>query len=214
MQDLVPYAAAIALSPMPIAALLLILLSKRAKLNSIFFMLGWLLGILGLVVISMQMALTSDAATGTHTIKHFINAALGILLILFALKQLHNRPKKGKVAKVPKWMAAIENFSPIMSFGVGLGLAVFNFKNMPMGIAAGVALSETAKTINEAAIGLLFYVLFAGSTIIVPVLGFLVFGKKLQGVFKTLKEWLISNNATIMFVLFLILGVLLLSKAF
>ena len=213
MQYLIPYAAAVALSPMPIAALLLILLSKRAKLNSIFFMLGWLLGILLLVVVAMQFALTSDT-TGPRTFAHFLNAGLGILLILFALKQLHNRPKKGKTAKVPKWMSTIENFSPIKSFGIGIGLAIFNFKNMPMGIAAGVVMSEHVKTTAEMIMGLSFYVLLSGSTIIVPVFGFLFFGNKLQRIFKTLKEWLVSNNATIMFVLFLILGLLLLSKAF
>lgn len=214
MEQVIPYAAAVALSPMPIAALLLILLSKRAKLNSIFFMVGWLLGILLLVSSAMQFALTSDTTTGTHALKNIINGILGMLLIFFALKQFKNRPKKGKAVKVPKWMAAVENFSPIKSFGVGLGLAVLNFKNTPMGIAAGVVLSDHARTTPEMVAGLSFYVLLAGSSIVLPVFGFLLFGKKLQSVFKTLKEWLVYNNATIMFVLFLILGVLLLSKAF
>lgn len=214
MEQLAPYAVAVALSPMPVAALLLILLSKRAAFNSISFALGWLLGILFLVVVSMQMALTSDSTTGTHMIRNIANGVLGIALIVFAVKQFRNRPKHNQVPHMPKLMAAIENFSPVKSFGIGLLLAILNFKNTPMGIAAGIVLSQHAKTAFEVGVGLLFYVLLSGITVIVPVLGFLLFGKKLQHEFEILKEWLVNNNATIMFVIFLILGVLLLSKAF
>lgn len=214
MEQVAPYAVAVALSPMPIAALLLMLLSKRAKSNSVSFMLGWLLGILLLVVVAMQTALSSESTGGAHTIRNIINGVLGIVLILFAVKQFKHRPKHGQHPEVPKWMSAIENFSPIKSFGIGAALAILNFKNMPMGIAAGVVLSEYAKSSLELLVGLSFYVILAGITVIVPVFGFLLFGKKLQHEFEVLKEWLVYNNATIMFVLFLILGILLLSKAF
>ncbi len=214
MEQLAPYAVAVALSPMPIAALLLMLLSKRAAVNSVSFMLGWLLGILLLVVVAMQLALTSESTGGAHVIRNIINGVLGIALILFAVKQFKSRPHKGDTPKMPKWMATIENFSPTRSFGMGAALAILNFKNTPMGIAAGVALSQHATTALEIGIGLAFYVILAGITIIVPVFGFLLFGKKLQREFEMIKEWLVANNATIMFVLFLILGVLLLSKAF
>lgn len=214
MDQLAPYAVAVALSPMPIAALLLILLSKRAYANSISFMIGWLLGILFLVVVAMQFALSSDSTSSSHIIKNIINGVLGMVLIIFAIKQFKNRPQRGESAQMPKWMQAIENFSPLKALVIGAGLALLNFKNTPMGIAAGVVLSEHARSYPEMIIGLSFYVVLAGITIIVPVFGFLLFGKKLHHEFEVLKEWLVSNNATIMFVLFLLLGVLLLSKAF
>src|SRR3989344_2989663 len=93
--SVLPYAVAVALSPMPIAALILMLLSNRAKVNSIMFLIGWIAGLF----------------------------LLGVVLVLLAIKEWHQRPKKGEEAPLPKWMGAIETFSPFKAFGIGLLLA-------------------------------------------------------------------------------------------
>ena len=55
--------------------------------------------------------------------------------------------------------------------------------------------------------------LIASTTILIPTIGFLLFGDKINGTLNDLKQWLIANNATILFVLFLYIGISLLSKA-
>ncbi len=215
--EILPYAIAVALSPMPIAALLLMLLSKRARINSVMFTVGWIAGLAVLV-----LAVTFLVGESAHTVRHdtgfdpktIIDFVLGIVLLLFALKEWKSRSKAGKIPHMPKWMRAIESFSPIKALMIGFLLATLNLKNTPMGITVGAAISELAHTTAQQTAGIIIYLILASCTITIPAIGFLLLGKRLQKTLESLKSWLIGNNATIMFVLFLILGVSLISKAF
>lgn len=215
--EFLPYAIAVALSPMPIAALILMLLSKRAKINSVMFAIGWILGLAGLVLIVTflvgESAHTVSADSGLN-LKTLIDGVLGVVLVGFAIKQWKNRSKPGKTPKMPKWMSAVETFSPTKALGIGFLLATINLKNTPMGITAGAAISQLAKNSAEQTVGIIIYLALASCTITVPVILFLLFGNGLKKTLQSLKEWLVANNATIMFVLFLILGIVLISKAF
>lgn len=211
--EILPYAVAVALSPMPIAALILMLLSEKAKTNSIAFTLGWILGLAIMVFVASSIfgASESEVKTVTHfSFKTLIELFLGTLLLGLALVQWRKRTKPGQTPSMPKWMSAIESFSPIKSFAVGISIAIINVKNAPMGIAVGSVVSNTG---NDGPTVFIAYLLLATSTITIPTIGFLVFGKRLQGDLENLKTWLILNNATIMFVLFLILGMVLISKS-
>lgn len=213
LAEVLPYAVAVALSPMPIAALILMLLTRRARVNSVMFLAGWLLGLLVLVFfVSTLISAQSSTASVAFPVRKIIQGFLGFVLILFALKQWRERPRRGEEAKMPKWMAAVESFSPQKALGAGLLLATVNLKNTPMGIAAASVLSQAASSPQQLA-GLIAYLVVGGSTIMVPVAGFLVWGGQLEQRLISLKGWLIQNNAAIMLVLFLVLGVDLVSKA-
>lgn len=211
--DLLPLSVGAALSPMPIAALVLILLSNKAKTNSVFFLMGWMIGLALMVLIVATVIGGADQAAGGggSPLIRSIQAILGIGLIIFAMRQWKERTHTGQVRKTPKWMASIELFSPFKSFGVGLLLSTVNLKNTPIGMSVGVDLIKYPE--SDRMIGLLFYVLIASSTILVPVVSYLLFGNKLQHYFELLKTWLIEHNAAMMFVLFLLLGVIMLSRA-
>lgn len=213
--EILPYAIAVALSPMPIAALILMLLSKRARINSVMFTIGWIMG-LAILVFAVSFLVgdvNATAAKDGFSLKTILHGTLGVLLILFAVAQWKKRTKKGKVAKMPQWMSAVEKFSPIKAFAIGLLLAVVNLKNTPVGIAVGATLSHLT-TGSAAFTGFIAYLILASCTITIPTFGFLLLGKSLQSPLTNLKNWLITNNATIMFGLFLLLGVIELRKAF
>lgn len=212
--DILPYATAVALSPMPVAALILMLLSKRARINSVAFTVGWIVGLAALVFLALYVIGLSDQevrhATG-YSVKTLIDIVLGILLLFLAAMQFKKRRKKGQTLKVPKWMNAVEKFSPGKALMFGFLLATLNVKNTPMGITVGAAISDAGTYGTNV---LIDYLILASCTITIPTFGFLIFGKSLKKPLIFLKEWLVSNNATIMFMLFLILGIVLISKAF
>lgn len=210
--EILPYAVAVALSPMPIAALILMLLSNHAKSNSVAFSLGWVLGLAGLVFIVSSAVGFSSSETQNITgfsLKTLIDLILGVLLVYLAFLQWKKRTKPGESPSMPKWMTAVETSTPLKAFGIGLLLAVVNVKNIPMGISVGAVVSEAG---NASGAVFFTYLMLASSTIIILTLGYLLLGNKLQKTLEYLKTWLIANNATIMFVLFLILGIVLLSK--
>lgn len=209
-------AVAVAFSPMPIAALLLILLSKRAKLNSVSFLIGWIVGLWIILWIGLFTTVFAGTAAdgGRSLVSHIIDGVLGIILLSFAIRNFLAMRSQGSSTKTPGWMATLEDFSPVKTFGVGLLLSTFNFKNTPMGILAGTNISQHVSSGEQFWFGVVAYLLIASSTILVPVVGFLIWGNKLEGLFSSLKNWMVDNNHTIMFVLFLILGIVILSKAF
>ena len=56
------------------------------------------------------------------------------------------------------------------------------------------------------------FVLLAASTVLVPVIGYLIASARLAGPLDKLREWLVENNAVIMAVLLLVIGVSVIGK--
>lgn len=56
------------------------------------------------------------------------------------------------------------------------------------------------------------FTLIAASTVAVPVIGYLTARSKMAGALDSLRDWLTQNNATVMAVLLLVIGVVLLGK--
>ncbi|MCL5438646.1 MAG: GAP family protein [Patescibacteria group bacterium] len=209
---LFPNAVAVALSPMPIAALILILLSSKAKANSISFLLGWFLGII--VNVTIFSTIYSQIGSGSkNTTAVIVDGILGVFLLYLAIREWKSRPKTGESPKTPKWMQAIESISPLNSFLIAFLLITINSKNTVLDISTGVIISRSSASLTETIIAIVIYSIIASLTIIVPVFAFILFGKRLEKKLKDAKTWFIYNSSAILFVLFLILGVSLLSKA-
>lgn len=210
-----PHAAAVALSPMPIAALILILLSNKARLNSISFLVGWVAALIinvGFFMIVFDKPI--DATNHKSIITELSYLILGILLVILAVKQWFMRPKAGETPKMPKWMEAIVSLSPFKAFLIAFALATVNAKNTVVNIATGVYIGQNSESIHQAVIGLSVFVLIGSITILLPVIAFLLFGDRMKTELNNLKTWFIYHSASILFVLFLILGLNLISKAF
>lgn len=214
LPSLLPHAIAVALSPMPIAALILILLSNNAKINSLAFLLGWMSALFINVGAFMWIFdKPIDSSGGRPEILVLLNIFLGIVLIVLALKEWLIRPRSNKAPKMPKWMKVVEKISPVMSFLIAFGLVTFNAKNTVIDISAGVLIGQSTSSAEEALLPLTIYVLVASITIIIPVLGFLLFGDRLNKSLGKIKSFLVYYNSYILFGLFLILGIDLIYKA-
>ena len=213
--SILPHAVGVALSPIPIAALILVLLSNRAKENSIFYLFGWVVALIVNIVffslVFQELPASSGQKSGIYTLATLL---LGLGLLFLAFRQWQKRPKPGTEAQVPKWMSSIETFTPTKSFGLAFMLVTVNAKNTILNISAGVTLGKEATSLTELVAGVAVFTFVASLTIIIPVVGFLLYGDHLKTELNNLKDWFIYNSATILFVLFLILGVNLISKAF
>jgi hypothetical protein len=198
-------AVGVAISPMPIIAVILMLFSKKATANSLSFLFGWLLGLGGVGMIVLALGLTAPSG-GPSTTSGWIKAAIGVLFLGLGVKQWKSRPKKGEQAKTPGWMAAIDNFSAVKSFGIALLLSAVNPKNLGLTIAASASVGSAGLSGGDEVIVMVVFVLIASIAVGVPVILNLVHGKKAQPALTEMKEWLIDNNATVMAVLFIVLG--------
>ena len=211
--EILPLAIGIAISPIPIIAAILMLLSPRAKSTSVGFLFGWLAGIIVAVVLfTLLSSVIPQDTGGPSPVAGVIKIILGALLLFLAIKQWRARPAEGEQATMPKWMSAIDSMTAGKALGLGFLLSAVNLKNLLMAISAGVIVGGAGLTVSQIARVIIIFVLLAASTVLVPVVGYLIASARLAGPLDKLREWLVDNNAVIMAVLLLVIGVSMIGK--
>jgi hypothetical protein len=78
-----------------------------------------------LTCISAQPGIGSSKPVEPATWVSVVVLVLGVLLLLVALKQWRGRPHEGDKVKTPKWMEALDKFSPVKAAGAGVVLSAF-----------------------------------------------------------------------------------------
>ena len=109
-------------------------------------------------------------------------------------------------------MAAIDQMTTGRGFVLGFLLSAVNPKNLLMAVGAGVIIGTGGLTVGEAAIVILVFVLIAACSVAIPVIAYLVASKRMAGPLESLRGWLVQNNATVMAVLLLVIGVVVIGK--
>ncbi|MCU0502401.1 MAG: GAP family protein [Anaerolineae bacterium] len=213
--QVLPEAVGIALSPIPIIGLILMLLSKNARKNSLMFMLGWLAGLAVVAVIVLALVNAGRITAGESAAQTGVlwgKLLLGIALLLLAFRQWRSRPKPGQAASMPKWMATIDSVQPGRALVLGALLSGVNPKNLLLNAAAASVIAAAATTTIETAVATIVFILIASITIIGPVLYVQIAGARAEKGLTELKAWLTLHNAAIMTVLLLVIGVKLIGN--
>ena len=214
--DILPLAVGVAVSPVPIIAVILMLLAPRATAAGVGFAIGWVVGIVAVTTITVALASGADIAgdgdSGPSTGAAWVQLVLGLLLLAVAVKQWQGRPRPGEEAHLPKWMAAIDTINTGKALGLGFLLSAINPKNLLLCISAGVAVADSDLDGSEQAVTITVFTVLAASTVLVPVIAYLVARERMRHPLAELKVWLQANNATVMAVLLLVIGVTLVDK--
>lgn len=212
--ETLPHAAAIAISPIPIIAVILMLMSSRSRQLGGMFLLGWVLGVL---VATSAFTLLADvipepAEEGSQPVMGVIQIALGIGLLLLGLRQWRSRPGPGTTPELPAWMTKIDSMKVLAAFGLAFALAAVNPKNLLVAAAAGAVIGRADLDVIGITVTIAIFVLVASLTVLVPVLFTVVAPKSAAEALVSIRTWLTLHNAAIMTVLFAVLGVQVLGK--
>jgi len=195
----------IAISPVPIIAIILMLITPKARSNGLAFLGGWLLGLAVVGTIVLIIANTAGVATsdGPSKTASAIKLVLGLLLLFAAWRQFKQRPAQGEEAPMPKWMKSLDSFTPTRSLAIGALLSGVNPKNLVLNATAAAGIAQT---------GLAVLILVGSLGVAAPVAVYFAMGDKSERVLEEWKAWLAANNATVMMVLLLVFGVVLIGK--
>lgn len=212
--DILPLAVGIAISPVPIIAAILMLLSPRAARTSLGFLTGWVIGILAAVILFTLLStiITPSESTEPTPIAGATTIVLGASLIGLSVRGWRSRPRETDAAELPAWMSAIDTMSAGRALVLGVLLAGPNPKNLLMGAGAGLAIGSADLTVTESAIAITVFTLIAASSVALPVVLYLAARSRMMGTLERLRAWLTANNATVMAVLMLVIGTVLIGK--
>jgi threonine/homoserine/homoserine lactone efflux protein len=113
---------------------------------------------------------------------------------------------------MPKWMSATDTLTSVKALGLGFLLSALNPKNLIMSAGAGVIIGGGALPTGEVAGVIAVFTLIAASTVGVPVVAYLVASDRMTAPLDALRGWLVRENAVVMAVLLLVIGVVMIGK--
>jgi threonine/homoserine/homoserine lactone efflux protein len=214
ISEVLPFAIGVAISPVPIIAVILVLFSARARVNGPVFAIGWVVGVAVVSTVVYLVADAGDVSTsgGASDTSYWIKLLVGLLLVRFAVRDWRKRPAPGETPETPKWMSAIDTLTPFKAGGLAVLLAAANPKNLALALGAGASLAQAGASGGEATVGLIVFVVIASLTIAVPVVFSLTGGERAAHVLDGWRVWLAEHNTAVMAVLFLVFGVVLFSQ--
>jgi threonine/homoserine/homoserine lactone efflux protein len=211
--DLLPSAVGVALSPVPIIAVILMLGTPRARSNGPAFAVGWVLGLVVVSVIVLAAASgADDPDSGASTSADTVKLVLGLVFLVLALRQWRGRPREGEEPTMPKWMSALDEFGAGKSFGLGAVLSGVNPKNLALTLAAAASIAQARLDGAESAAAVAVFVVLASLTVAGPVIFFLLAGDAASKPLASIKAFMSEHNAVIMMVVLLVLGAKLLGN--
>jgi len=205
-----PMALGIAMSPGPVLAIIVLLMTPQAKTSAPSFLIGWLLGILGVGTFIILLPGVIASHGGISDTAGIVKIILGIVLLILIFPIWKNRPKTGELMKVPKVFQGIDNFGMTKSFIVGFLSSGLSIKNVALS-ASGAAHIDATALIDyyETFIGLFLFSLAASFTLILPIIVYFIAPKEMERIGLELKTWLIKYYTIIIVTMLLVFGLLL-----
>ena len=206
--EILPEAIGVAISPIPIIAVVLLLATPRGRNNALSFLVGWLVGLLVVGTIVLLVADPAGASTdeGPATWVGWLVLILGVLAVSLGIKQFIGRPRGNEEPPLPKWMNALDGFTAGRSLAIGFALAAINPKNTTLTLAASAAIVSAGLDSADSFVVLTVFVLIGTIGLAVPIGIYFLGGDKAAATLSDLRHWLALNNAAIMAVLFVVIG--------
>jgi len=208
--DLLLIGLVITLEPIPLTAFLLILLSKGGTRKGAAFIFGWLLSLVAVVAITVLVTGNKPPQPNTAPSLGALAAkiAIGVALVLIAIRQRRRMGKPRPPKKPPKWQTGLDNMSPWYA----MGLAPLT---QPWGlVAAGVATITEAKLSSwESYVALLLFCLVSTAVYIALELYAGFRPERAQTFLGSIRTWIDTHTDQVIIVVSLVLGLWLVGKS-
>ncbi len=214
ISEVLTFAIAVAISPIPIIAVILMLFSARGRVNGLAFLAGWVVALAAVSTAVYVVSHDGNVATSS-TASDSVSwgkIVLGVMFLLLARRNWRNRPAPGAEPSMPTWMARVDSLSPLKAAGLGAVLAAANPKNLILTMGSATGLAQLGLSTSDAIVATAVFVVLGSVTIAGPVLYTLVGGERARASLDSAKVWLGVHNAAVMAALFLVFGVDLIAK--
>ncbi len=208
--DLLLIGLAITLEPIPLTTFILVLSSERGVRKGAAFIFGWLASLA--IVVAVTILVTENKPPKPNTEPSLaalaVKIALGVVLLLIALRQRRRMTRPRRPKNPPKWQTGIDDMSPWFA----ILLAPLT---QPWGlVAAGVAdITEAKLSSFESYLGLLLFCLVATSTFLAMEIYAGFWPTQAQGFLARLRNWMDTHTDQVIIIVSTLLGFWLIGKS-
>jgi threonine/homoserine/homoserine lactone efflux protein len=205
----------VALSPVPIIAVVLMLATPRGRVNGPAFLAGWVVGltVVGTVVLLIANSGDASASGAPADWVSILKLVLGGLLLGLAVKQWRGRPRGDQRPELPAWMKTVDTFTATKAAAIAVALSAINPKNLILTVGAATAIAQTGIGAGGQAVALAVFVVLGTLGVGVPVAISVLMGERSTRLLGELHDWMARENTTIMAVLCLVIGAKLIGDA-
>lgn len=216
-----PIALGLLFVSMPMAVIVLVMITAGAHRGAASFLLGWVLGISAVVAVTIVIADYSFAESESESASEsaqssvwssVIRIVLGLVLFGLAFKQWRARPKDGSDPTVPKWMKSIDGLTPRKGFGLAFLSAAVNPKNAALAVSGAATIAVATNVVAQQIVAAVIFTIIASVGIASPILVKVFSGKRADDILVSAKAWMTANNAVMMAVILAILGATVLGE--
>jgi threonine/homoserine/homoserine lactone efflux protein len=212
--ELFPLAVALACGPLPIIALVLILVSKDARSNGLGFVAGRLIGLSAIVAVTLVIfSLIGDPSFGHHghpsPAVSIARIVIGAALIGLGVWKWRKRNEPEEPSAIAK---RVDGLTAGGALRMGVLVCVVDPSCLALGLLAGVDIADAKTPIASAIVVAAGFVLVSTISIIIPMLAFLAGGQSAQRKIGAVKDWLLSNEQAVMMVLCFVVGAMLVGR--
>ncbi|MFS0794736.1 GAP family protein [Microbacterium sp. 1P10AE] len=209
LSALLPLAVGMAISPLPIVAVVAILLSSRGRVAAPIYT-GTFFAVT-LAVIAVGAATSAGASAGSHgeggrIVVLVLGALLAVGFSVMAILSWRGRPRPGAAPKPPSWLAAMDAITPARAAGLGLLMAATNSKNLPLELKGGALIGAAHPSVVVAMLLCLGVAVVGTLTLLIPTALGATGIPSITSALDRLKNEMIEHNAVIMTVLFAVLA--------
>jgi threonine/homoserine/homoserine lactone efflux protein len=208
--DLLPSALAVALTPIPIVAIVLVLGTSNARTAGPAFVFGWIAGLVFVsVVVVLLVAIENDADSDDPGLD-WLKIAIGVLFLVMAARQWTKRPAHDEELATPDWMTSLEGATPRKALLLGATFSGANPKNLALTAAASASIAEAGLDRIDTAIAIVVFIALASVTVAGPMLFYLLDAERAAGPLAAVKQFMSDNDVVIKMVVLLLLGAVIL----
>lgn len=203
---ILPSALGIALSPIPIVAVVVVLGGPHARSSGPAFAVGWIAGLVTLTTALTMLLSGGGVEDDAAGVLDALLAAIGAVFLVLAALQWRSRPRPGEQPKTPGWMTTVDAASPPTSALLGASLSTINPKNLALVLTGAASIAEAGLSRPDAALAVGAFAAVASASVAGAVAVFLLAPQRAAAPLSAVRRFMTDRGAAVLAVILLALG--------
>lgn len=204
---LVPPAAGVALSPLPLASVVFLLGHRRGYASAIACAVGWMAAVAVALVVAVAVGGRLPSATEdgppVQALVAIVSAA--VLFVIAGWQWVHRRLPDGSPAS-SRWADAMESLGAWRSFLLGAVLFL-SPKSVVLALAAGLVFGDDDPGAAQTLVVGTLFVLASGAVVSLPIVLAVALGRRAERPLRAMRSWIAAWGARVLVVVLTVLGV-------